>query len=54
MLSETEARTVSASAGYAWTDDAGARIADLLSRADEALYEVKRDIKGIYAPTLGE
>ncbi len=53
VLSETEARTVSASAGYAWTDDAGARIADLLSRADEALYEVKRDIKGIYGEYRG-
>lgn len=48
MLSDTESRTVSASAGYAWTGDAGSDIAELLSHADEALYEVKRDTKGIY------
>lgn len=56
-LSDTEARTISASAGFAWTGDAGSDIAELLSRADEALYEVKRDTKGIYgehrAPVRG-
>lgn len=48
VLSDTEIRTISASAGYAWTDNADAEIAELLSHADEALYEVKRDTKGNY------
>lgn len=47
-LSDTESRTVSASAGFAWTGDSGSDIAELLSRADEALYVVKRDTKGVY------
>lgn len=48
FLSDTESRTISASAGYAWTDNAQAEIAVLLSHADEALYKVKRDTKGNY------
>lgn len=48
VLSDTEIRTVSASAGYAWTDNTDSEIAELLSHADEALYEVKRDTKGNY------
>lgn len=47
-LSDTETRTISASAGFAWTNDFGSDIAELLSRADEALYVVKRDTKGVY------
>lgn len=47
-LSDTETRTISASAGFAWTNDFGSDIAELLSRADEALYVVKRDSKGVY------
>lgn len=47
-LSDTESRTVSASAGFAWTGDSGSDILELLSRADEALYVVKRDTKGVY------
>lgn len=47
-LSDTETRTISASAGYAWTDDASSDIGELLSHADEALYTVKRDSKGRY------
>ena len=38
----------SSPAGYAWTDNAEAEIAVLLSHADEALYKVKRDTKGNY------
>ena len=47
-LSDTETRTISASSGFAWTGDAGSDIAELLGRADEALYVVKRDTKGVY------
>lgn len=47
-LSDTETRNISASAGFAWTKDAGMDMDTLLSRADEALYAVKRDTKGTY------
>lgn len=47
-LSDNETRTISASSGFAWTGDAGSDIAELLGRADEALYVVKRDTKGVY------
>ncbi len=47
-LSDTETRIISASAGFAWTNSADSEIAALLSHADEALYEVKRDTKGTY------
>ncbi len=53
ILSDTESRTVSASAGFSWTGDPGSEIAALLSHADEALYEVKRDKKGIYGEYRG-
>ena len=36
-----ESRAISASAGYAWTDNADAEIAELLRHADEALYKVR-------------
>lgn len=48
VLSDTETRTISASSGFAWTGDAASDITELLGRADEALYEVKRDTKGVY------
>lgn len=48
-LSGTETRSISASCGFAWTDHAGTGITELLAHADEALYEVKKDIKGRYA-----
>jgi len=48
-LSDTESRTISASCGFAWTTDPGASVAELLSHADEALYERKREEKGHYA-----
>lgn len=48
VLSETESRAISASAGFAWTSEADTDISELLSRADEALYKVKRGIKGTY------
>lgn len=49
MLSDTQSRIISASAGYAWTDSPESSISELLSRADEALYEVKNGTKGHYA-----
>lgn len=48
VLSEMECRSISASAGFAWTSEADTDISELLSRADEALYDVKRGIKGTY------
>ena len=48
-LSEELEQTISASAGYAWTGDCSTGIAELLGRADEALYEVKRKQKGEFA-----
>lgn len=52
-LSDTEERVISASAGFAWTDDKNAEISELLGRADEALYEVKRDTKGTFGEYVG-
>ncbi len=52
-LSETETRVISASAGFAWTSDADTDISELLSNADEALYEVKRDTKGTFGEYSG-
>lgn len=49
MLSDTCSKSVSASAGFAWTDDWESSVSELLSHADEALYEVKKDTKGYYA-----
>ncbi len=48
-LSDEESRVISASSGFAWTRDAGADISDLLSCADQALYDMKRERKGGYA-----
>ena len=48
-LSETETKVISASGGFAWTDNPQNDISDLLSYADEALYEVKRSTKGYYS-----
>ncbi len=48
VLSDTEERIISASAGFAWTADANEELSALLSRADEALYEVKKTTKGTY------
>lgn len=48
-LSDTDSKFISASSGYACTDNAKDDIAELLSHADEALYEVKRETKGRYA-----
>lgn len=47
-LSDTQTKTISASAGFAWTDNNKADISELLNHADEALYEVKRETKGTY------
>ncbi len=46
VLSDTEIRIIGASAGFQWTDSPDASVAALLSHADEALYEVKRENKG--------
>lgn len=45
-LSDSQSKIVSASCGYAWTDNRSADISELLSHADEALYEVKKKPKG--------
>lgn len=45
-LSDTESRVIGTSAGFQWTDSPEASVAELLSHADEALYEVKRESKG--------
>lgn len=47
-LSADATRTISASGGLAITSDFCTGIDDLLRRADEALYDVKRDSKGRY------
>ena len=47
-LSNTEIRTISASAGFAWTADSVGEISVLLSHADAALYEIKKATKGTY------
>lgn len=52
-LSATETRAISASAGFAWTANDNSAISELLARADEALYEVKRDTKGTYGEYAG-
>lgn len=48
VLSDTETRTISTSAGFAWTADSSEEILTLLSHADEALYEIKKATKGTY------
>ena len=48
QLSAAETRTISASAGFAWTADDNSLLSELLGHADEALYEVKRDRKGTF------
>lgn len=53
-LSETESRTISASCGFAWTNNAKTNAAELLHHADEALYEMKRGTKGSYAEYIPE
>lgn len=52
-LSLEESRCVSASAGFACTENAKESIEELLSHADEALYEVKRQTKGSYGEYKG-
>ena len=47
-LTDTLTKIISASCGFALADCAGNDIARLLSCADEALYEVKRNAKGTY------
>ncbi len=53
-LSETESRTISASGGFAWTENTDISVYELMNQADEALYEVKRSTKGIYAEYAAE
>lgn len=48
VLSDTKSKAVSASCGFAMADGNQNSIAELLSHADQALYEVKRGIKGTY------
>ncbi len=51
-LSGEQSKTISASCGFALAEETGINIGTLLSRADEALYEVKRSTKGKYAEYL--
>ena len=48
LLSDTQSKTISASCGFVLTDNFENSITELLRRADEALYEVKRNTKGVY------
>ncbi len=48
-LSDTQNKVIRASSGFAYTADRGANVDALLSNADEALYQVKRETKGCYA-----
>lgn len=49
MLSDTESKTISASAGLAWANGQNGSISELLNHADAALYEVKNSTKGTFA-----
>lgn len=48
-LSDTQTKIISASCGFVLTDSVKSGIAELLRRADEALYRVKKGTKGKYA-----
>lgn len=48
VLSDAQTGTISASAGFAWTDNKNEDISELLNHADEALYAVKGETKGAY------
>ena len=48
-LSDAQSKQISASSGYAWTDDKSASAAQLLANADEALYQVKNSARGCFA-----
>lgn len=47
-LGPEETKVISASSGFAWTSDPSGSIHKLLSQADEALYNIKRQTKGCY------
>lgn len=47
-LSDTQTKIISASCGFVVTDHSSSSISELLSHADEALYEMKRSTKGEY------
>ena len=47
-LSETHFERIRASAGFAWTDNPESSMTELLSHADEALYDMKNNTKGYY------
>lgn len=51
-FSDTKTKTISASCGFALTEDAKSNITKLLSHADEALYDIKRTAKGQYGEYL--
>lgn len=48
VFSSEQVKTISASAGFAWTDNPETNLTELLTQADEALYEMKRHTKGTY------
>ena len=45
MLSSTHSQKINASAGFVWTSSTDDSISEFLSRADDALYKVKKDNK---------
>lgn len=53
-LSPDQTKIISASSGFAWTADPSDSIRRLLSQADEALYEIKRQTKGRYGEYTSE
>ena len=52
-MSAGKSLTIGASAVFACTADPNLNVEELLNRADEALYEVKRDTKGCYTEYKG-
>ena len=52
-LSDTQTKIISTSCVFVLTTDAKSSITELLSRADEALYKVKRSAKGRYVEYIG-
>lgn len=52
-LSHTHSTAISVSGGFALADTNGDSITELLSHADEALYEVKKTTRGTYKEYVG-
>ena len=52
-LSDTHSTAISVSGGFALADTNGGSVTELLSHADEALYEVKKTTRGTYKEYMG-